>query len=161
VILIAAFLLIFAAGTAVGLLTFWPRPRAKRRTWLAEELNLTPRQREQMHEIWSQAMKASGEQRHATWRELVKQRDEAIVALLTDEQRAQYEQIIQDYEGKLQEHHRQRRRAIEQAVERTKQILTPEQNKKYDELRKRRGGWGPGRRGPRRRRPGSRPTTRE
>lgn len=134
VILLASFLLTFAAGTSLGLLISWPRSQPSRRSRLWRELNLSEEQRNQMREIWSEVMGSRRENRRA----LVWERDEAIVALLTDEQRPQYEQIVQEYKRKTDELSQERQRRIQEAVERTKQILTPEQAGKYEELRKQR-----------------------
>jgi len=152
VILLVSFLLTFAAGTSLGLLTSWPKTRSSRRSRLWRELNLSEEQRNQMREIWSEVMGSRREKR----RTLVQQRDEAIVALLTDEQRPQYEQIVREYKRKMDELSQERQRRIQEAVERTKQILTPEQARKYEDLRKQRRERGRNRRGPGNRRPGNR-----
>ena len=147
VILLVSFLLTFGAGTSVGLLTSLPEDRSsdKSRPWRG--LNLTDKQREQMREIWSSAMgRGRGERRL-----LAKERDEAVVALLTEEQLPRYEQIVGEYKRKMKDLSRERQRRIQEAVERTKRILTPEQVEKYEELRERRRE----RARARRRRPGS------
>ena len=134
VVLLVSFLLTFGAGTSVGLLISRPenRPSDKSRSWMG--LNLTDEQREQMREIWSSAMgRGRGERRL-----LAKERDKAVVALLTEEQLPRYEQIVGEYERKMKDLSRERQRRIQEAVERTKRILTPEQVEKYEELRKRR-----------------------
>ena len=134
VLLIVAFGVTFAAGAAAGLLVSRAGRRPRGPSWLATELGLTDQQREQMHEIWSEAMQTAGrerwEQRHA----LIQKRDEAIAALMTEAQRAEYDTILRDYDAKREELEAQRKRAFEQAVERTKQILTPEQAAKYEDL---------------------------
>ena len=144
VLLIAAFVVTFAAGGAAGLLMSGPGPRRHGPSWLTAELGLTEQQREKMHEIWSEAMRAEGSDRWERRRALAENRDEAITALLTEAQRERYDGILSDYEAKLDAFAQERQRAFEQAVERTKQILTPEQAAKYDELLKNRPKRGPG-----------------
>lgn len=154
VILLVSFLLTFGAGTALGLLTSWPEDRSSGRSRLWSDLNLTDEQREQMREIWSDVMGRRRGERRA----LAKERDEAVVALLTEEQLPQYERIMQEYRRKMEELSRERQRRVQEAVERTKRILTPEQAEKYEELRKLRRERGRGRRRrPRGTRPGTRP----
>jgi len=149
VLLTVAFVVAFAAGAAVGLLMSSPGHRPRGPSWLTAELGLTDQQREQMHEIWSEVMRAGGSDRWERRRALAQHRDEAVTALLTEAQREQYDSILRDYGAKMDELDQERKQAFEQAVERTKQILTPEQAKKYDELFEERRKRGPGdRRGP-------------
>jgi len=149
VLLTVAFVVTFAAGAAVGLLMSSPGHRPRGPSWLTAELELTDQQREQMHEIWSEAMRAGRSGHWERRKALAEHRDQAIAALLTEAQRTQYDSILQDYAAKMEELHQEGKLAFEQAVERTKQILTPEQAKKYDELFEERKKRGPGdRRGP-------------
>lgn len=144
IILLVAFLLAFAAGTAVGLWSAKPAPPGEPRSWLDNELKLTPEQKEQMKAIWSDNMglvfQAQGQKRTA----IAQERDQAIQALLTAEQKLQYEQIQQEFSRKSEELGQERKKAFDEAVERTKAILTPEQAKQYDELMKRQRDRGPG-----------------
>ncbi|HUU90747.1 MAG TPA: periplasmic heavy metal sensor [Phycisphaerae bacterium] len=149
VLLIVAFAVTFAAGAAVGLLVPDPGHRPRGPSWLTAELGLTDQQREQMHEIWSEAMRAGRSGHWEQRKALAEHRDQAIAALLTETQRPQYDSILQDYAAKMDELHQEGKQAFEQAVERTKQILTPDQARKYDELLQERAKRGPGdRRGP-------------
>ena len=139
-ILIVSFLVTAAAGIGVGMLVSWPKPRYARRSRLTRELNLSSEQQEQMRKIWSGVRGfprgRTGENRRA----LTQERDTAIIALLSEEQLTQYQQIVQEYERKLEELSQERRSRIQAAVEQTKQILTTEQASKYEELLKKRGG---------------------
>ena len=152
-ILVVSFLVTFAAGTASGLLYASLDRHPRGPSWLATEMNLTSAQQEQMHSIWSEVMGSMMKER-AEQREALKQeRDQAITALLTEEQRSRYEAILQDYARKEGEMSEQRKQAFEEAIRRTKEILTPEQAGKYEELMKkqRERGFGPphgGHRGP-------------
>jgi Spy/CpxP family protein refolding chaperone len=133
--LIVTFLVVFAAGAAVGRL--WsapPRHRTSRASWLAQELKLSPEQQKSIELIWAAAMRESRkaqEDRRNTQR---KERDEAVQALLTEEQKAQYQQIMSDYDRAREESSTERKTAFDDAVARTKSILTEEQREKYDEL---------------------------
>ena len=139
----ACFLFCFAAGLSTGvLITRVSEPPPREHSWLGSRLKLTPQQREQMARIWSQAAEGprrGGEQRAAAAR----QRDQAIAALLTAEQKPQYETILQDYHRQLEQISAERRAAFERARQQTKAILTPEQARRYDDLLKERPG-GPG-----------------
>ncbi len=169
-LVIATFVLAFVAGGSVGMLiTSGSGQETTRRSGpgghLAGELHLTPEQQAQMHKIWSKVMGEQGSQQVRKRRlELNRQRTEAIEALLTDEQRVRYEQILADYARQVEQIDQERRRLTQQAVERTKEILTEEQAKKYEQMRQGRGhprgsgkhqpgALGPGRRGGPRSRP--------
>jgi Spy/CpxP family protein refolding chaperone len=118
---------------------------------LARELNLTEAQREQMRKIWSEAMQGAGREHMEKMRSLQRERDEAVVALLTPEQKQAYDKLQADYREKMDAMGREREKAFAKAVEETNQILDPQQQQKYAEIRKRRqgerGDWGRGRRG--------------
>ena len=67
---------------------------------------------------------------------LQKERDEALVALLSDEQRVRFAKISQDYANRFNELTKRRDRTFEEAVEKTKQMLDPRQRTKYEEILK-------------------------
>ncbi len=146
VILVAAFLLMFAAGGSVGMLVTRssPQPEPPHESWWMSELNLAPEQREQMRTIWEEVMgtsfRAEGERRAA----LQQEREAAVLALLTEEQRGKYAAVLQEYSRKMDDLSQDRKRAFDEAVARTKKILTPEQAAKYDELMKKQRDRGPG-----------------
>lgn len=153
-ILIVSFLVTFAAGVVTGLLVARLDHPPRGPSWLEAELNLTSEQREQMHRIWSEVMGSTMSPRGEQGRALRQERDQAIVALLTDEQKQKHDAILKEYVRKDAELSDQRKQAFEEAIRRTKEILTPEQASKYDELMKKerdRGFSGPprgGHRGP-------------
>jgi len=147
ILLVLVFLVTFAAGAVAGRLSAQSGHRPPGRSFLAAELNLTSEQREQMHNIWSEVMGEGGRRQWEQRRLLGQERDQAIAALMTPEQKPQYDKILQDYARKVEELSQERKKAFDQAVERTKQILTPEQAAKYEELLKKspeRGPGGPG-----------------
>ena len=99
-----------------------------------------------MRKIWSEVMRSDAmQQLRQRMSALHRRRAEAFEALLTDEQREKYNQILADHDREMEQIGQERRRLVQEAVERTKQILTEEQAKKYEEMRKTgRRGRGPG-----------------
>ena len=132
---------VFAAGLAGGITLDRVKSRPRRRSWIGNELDLTPAQREQMHKTWSGVLSASRMQLREQKEALRKERDQLVRALLTEEQLAQYAEVMEAYEQKTAALAAERRKAFEEAVERTRQILTERQREKYEELLKQRGGW--------------------
>ncbi len=140
IIMIAAFLLVFAAGASLGLLINRSKPSSHRMSALAAELNLTQTQREQMEKIWSDVMGAVYRE-HGQKRAAIQQdRDRDILSLIPDDQRAKYVLVQQYYSFKMDTLSKERDRAYEQAVEQSKKIMTPEQAQQYDDLLKKSGG---------------------
>jgi Spy/CpxP family protein refolding chaperone len=104
-------------------------------SWIADQLNLTSEQRQQMDAVWAQTMQKIGQtmdQRH----ECDKQRDTAVTALLTEQQRAAYEKIMSDYHGKRSELDKQRDSLIHDADDRSRALLDDVQKARWDELTK-------------------------
>ena len=152
-IILICFCAAFGAGVAAGVALMRSAPPPPHESWLGHELNLTPEQREQMHQIWSQAMGSPGPQLHEQRQALQKERDEAIRALLNAGQKAKYDEVMKNYAEKIAALEETRKKAFDEAVERTKKILTGPQRKKYEELLKSHAGhhmgFGPpGRHGP-------------
>ncbi len=67
---------------------------------------------------------------------LQKQRDEALVALLNDEQKAKFEKISKDYADRYAELTRNRDQVFAQAVQQTRSLLNETQRQKYDQILK-------------------------
>jgi Spy/CpxP family protein refolding chaperone len=135
-LLVAVFLVTFAAGAAAGRLLWQSGHHRGGPSFLATELNLTAEQRDQMHNIWTEVMGEGGRRQWEQRKALGQERDQAIAALMTPEQKPLYEKILQDYARKVDELSQERKKAFDQAVERTMLILTPEQAAKYEELLK-------------------------
>jgi len=133
-VLIAVFLVAFAAGTVVGLHLGRCSRRAHWRSWLSRELDLTPQQRAQMREIWSQTLRRARTLRRERQQELQRARDAQVRALLTDEQQARYNEILEDYARKRRQPDEERQALYREAEERTKRILSEPQRRKYEEL---------------------------
>lgn len=142
VVVVLGFLVAFAAGLAVGLR---PRPAAPAPTtrpsrhggWLAAELKLTPEQQEQMEKIWSETAFRGRHEREGRRRELMRQRDEAIVNLIRPEDKANYEDALKTFSEQMEALDSESRLAFQSAVEQTREILSPDQRTRYDELRQR------------------------
>src|SRR5687768_713213 len=100
-----------------------PPPASFERT-LADELQLRPEQRESMREIWEGVRGKV----HATFdaaQNLQRERDEALVALLNDEQRVKFAKISKDYANRFDALTKERDETFQKAVEKTKKILDP------------------------------------
>lgn len=144
VLLIAITVLALGAGMAAGLLTSRlpaaggtqrPDPLPIERTPLVEELGLSPEQREQMRLIWEDVRSRV----HTVFddaQQLQKRRDDAMVALLNDEQKAKFERISKEYADRFAELSQQRERAFQEAVEKTKMLLDEKQRAKYEQILK-------------------------
>lgn len=153
---LGGFVVTLGAGMVVGMAAGWheastktvpapttqPTPPPGRVPPLSEALGLTKEQSEQMKDIWS-GMPAQFQKSNERRMALVKERDEALYDLLTDEQKARYQKLKADYSTKLNnlaaEQAKEREAAFQDAVERTKKILTEPQREKYEELLKKHG----------------------
>ena len=164
-IVIIGFLVAFAAGFVVGNGFLASRQingagsttRPSREGWLDRELNLDAKQKQQMREIWSEAARGGGREHEEKRRQLRKERDEAIAALVGTDNKARYDEIQQTYSDQMAAQDKEMRDRFRKLQERTKEILTPEQRTKYEELMRRHDRDHDGRRGDDR--PMSRPTS--
>ena len=124
-----------------------PMPPGGAPTPLVEELQLTPDQQDKMRTIWE----GTRDQVHDCFdvaERLQKERDEAVAAIMTPEQKAQFEKIAKDYANRYSSLERKREETFEIAVEETRKLLTEEQRKKYDAVLSRRVGPRPPGHGP-------------
>ncbi len=94
------------------------------------DLQLTAEQAAKMDEIWNalRDFHRFRDQRQA----VQKQREEAVRAILTEEQKAKYDAVLKDHADKIAELGKAREKAFQEAVEKTKLILNAEQRKKYE-----------------------------
>jgi len=151
VVVIVCFIMAFVAGLLVGWQTR-PQvavapdngaPATTQRSsrgptgWLVRELNLDDAQREQLEKIWSETARQGRGERDDRRRELRRERDEAIAALVRPEDYGKYDQILKHYVEKTDAIDREMRATFDEAVEKTKLILTEEQRTKYEQLLKR------------------------
>src|ERR1700678_577250 len=84
------------------------------RDWLNAELKLSPDQQTKMDAIWNQA-RADTSKSFDERRQLDRQRDDAVLNLLTPEQKAQYQQIVDNYKKQRDELDQNRRKIIDAA----------------------------------------------
>jgi Spy/CpxP family protein refolding chaperone len=145
-LLIGLTVLALGAGVAAGMLASRATPPASGnpttgpaapidRTPLVQELNLTPEQRDRMREIW-EGVRGQVHETFEDAKQLQRQRDDALVALLTDEQKAQFEKISQDFKNQFDDLAKKRDKVFQSAVKRTKQLLNDEQRKRYEAILK-------------------------
>src|SRR5205823_3202085 len=72
-----------------------------------------------------------------------KDRDQAILSLLTPEQRKQFDDIQKEHKERVDALNSERSVAMREAEDQTRQILTDDQRKKYDDILKAHGHHGP------------------
>jgi len=143
-LLIIGFMMAFGAGLLIG-----PKLRHEAAAapatrpshqggWLTTELSLTPDQQEQMKKIWSETAHRGNREQEDRRRQLRKERDDAIAALISPGDKDKFDQVLKTYAEHNAAMDREWRNSFVTAVERTKQILTVEQRQKYEELLKNR-----------------------
>lgn len=155
VLMVCLFLVALGCGFVAGRNFGRPEHEGRREpSWLADELKLTSAQREQMRTIWSETLKGEGQRHGDRRRQLQRERDEAVVALLTAEQRTAYDKVQERFGQQMAEISKEREASFQRAVEQTKAILNESQRAKYEQLMKSRAGGPPWGRGP-----GSAPTS--
>src|SRR4051812_26998845 len=110
-------------------------PASPGQSALAQELHLSTQQTEQMRQTW-ESVREKVRLSYESADRLNRQRDEAIQAMLTPEQKAKFEKLTQDFADRFIALRKDRDSAFSKAVEETRKILSDEQRKKYDELLK-------------------------
>jgi hypothetical protein len=106
---------------------------------LAQELNLTPQQQEQMRQIWEN-VRGQVQDCFSQAQDLQKQRDDEIIKLLNDDQKAKFEEISKRFHARDVKIKDDREQILAVAISKTKQLLNDEQRKKYDQILARRLG---------------------
>jgi uncharacterized membrane protein len=148
VTILLGFLLMFAAGAVVGMVKthgVFPPPPPHDRSWLGDQLQLSDEQKQQMQQIWADAVPHNRDQAMEKRRALQKQRDDAVRALLTPAQQTKFDKIVEQYEAAQADLQKERGKAVQEAIAKTKLILNDQQRAKYEEILKRRDadheGW--------------------
>jgi Spy/CpxP family protein refolding chaperone len=151
VYLALALIVAFLAGLATGRLRFVgsdegpDRDRRGPRNFgsrMCDELGLDGEQRQQVLDIWSQAMREIPPPPIEQLRAVEEERQQAIVALLTPEQRAEYDRRNAELDARVEALHAPARAAYQRAWDKTRELLDDEQQKKMDEMfGKSRDGW--------------------
>jgi Spy/CpxP family protein refolding chaperone len=147
-VVIFGFAVAFAAGLTVGMGKPWNSSGAlvssaptthptTQRSFLLAALNLTPDQQEKMKTIWADGGDFRREQMDRR-NQCRTDRDDALVGLMSPDQKTKYDEIQKDYREKLDAIDQEFRAEFQRKVDETMKILTPEQQAKYRELLARR-----------------------
>ncbi len=134
IILTLAFIVTFAAGVTGGLVVRKSAPPPAHKSWLTEELSLTPEQQEKMRAIWQPPDRQHMSQSFEQMRAIREERDKAILDLLTAEQRTRYDEIVKEASEKMDAMAAERRKGFEERMARTREILDAKQQEKFDAL---------------------------
>jgi Spy/CpxP family protein refolding chaperone len=112
--------------------------------WFAQ-LGLSPDQQKQMDKIWGDT-RAQMQKMFERHRELDKERDQEIMALLNPSQRAAYDKINQEFRNGREDADKQRDSLLADANARSRALLDDSQKEKWDilskDMRRRRGPMG-------------------
>lgn len=151
VYLALALIVAFLAGLATGRLRFVAgddSPSKERResrnlgSRLSDELGLSGEQREKVLAIWSQAMRETPPPPIDELRAVEEERKSAIVALLSPDQKAEYDRKNAELDARVEQLHAPARAAYQRAWDKTRELLDEDQQKKLDEMfGKGRDGW--------------------
>jgi hypothetical protein len=140
VLLIGVPLIALGAGVATGMLAsrlpaMNPAhpPQASGQLPLAEQLRLSDAQRDQMQQIWERAQSRVRRGVESA-QQLQQQRDDALVALLNDEQKAAFEKISKEYADRYAELMARRDEEFSLAVSQTRKLLDEQQRQTYDQI---------------------------
>jgi len=145
VLLLSTVVLMLGAGVVVGRLSLAPLPPVaipqtqpdRPRPWF-DQLALSAQQRQEMDAIWTDTkQKLHNLSMMDRRRELDRQRDEAIRALLSEQQLSAYEQINNDFHSRIDQLDKQRQKLIDDANQRSRALLDDNQKKLWDEQSKR------------------------
>jgi Spy/CpxP family protein refolding chaperone len=141
-VLFAVSVLALAAGVVAGTLAS-RMPASPSLTsdhsLLSDTLQLTPQQRDKMRTIW-EGVRDTAHQFGEQAQQLQRQRDDAVFALLNDEQKAKYNELTTECAAKISGINTRRESAFKDAVQQTEAILTPAQRTAYEQLIKERVG---------------------
>lgn len=145
-VFVFTFVLTLASGVVAGVLVSRVPSAAHttsrtRPLLLGEQLGLTADQNQQMKDIWEGTRDVVDEcfQKAQAYQH---ERDDQLINLLTDEQKAAYATINDKYVANVKALNDKRTTAFKDAVENTKKLLTPEQRDKYEKILKSRLGQG-------------------
>ena len=141
VILIAASILALGAGVFAGMAVSRipastsveaPTPPPDHAS-IADALGLTDAQRDQMRTIW-EGVRTNVHQTFQEAQTIQKERDDAVVAMLSDSQKARYAALTQQAAEKFAALSSQRDQAFRDGVDRTRKILSDSQRLTYDRI---------------------------
>ncbi|MGN6368712.1 MAG: hypothetical protein ACTHN5_10655 [Phycisphaerae bacterium] len=137
-LIIAIFTVALGTGFVVGMGITRPTVAHKPpgRSWLVEKLQLSPEQGEKIKAVWSQNLHDSWKRRSDAIHQFRKERDDALMSLLSPEQKTAYEKILTHYNDQITELNHEQEAAFQAAAEKTKELLDDHQRQLYDELLK-------------------------
>jgi hypothetical protein len=121
------------SGLALQRMPAASAPQPPARTPLAEELRLSDEQISKMRSIW-ESVREKADSAFADAQSLDQARDDALFALLNDQQKAKFADIQKGYAEKLTKLKADRDVLFDSAVKQTEQILTDSQKKRYREI---------------------------
>jgi DNA-binding TFAR19-related protein (PDSD5 family) len=142
-VIVAAFMLTLLGGVAAGMLAsrFFkvPAPAAASvgAVPLSEELNLSTAQTEQIRPIW-EGMRSEVNDCYRQAQAIDQQRQQALLQLLTPEQKERYSHIDQTYADRYTALTARRQALFDQAIVRTKALLNDGQKHEYEKILSRR-----------------------
>src|SRR5277367_5362655 len=114
ILIVSLFAVAMGTGIVVGMdlrgtsLIHAASPPRDGHSWLTDQLQLSPEQGEQMKAIWSDLLKGSGQRHMDARKQYQKEREDAVKALLTPDQKAAYDKIQENYSNELAELSRER-----------------------------------------------------
>jgi hypothetical protein len=139
-VLIAASILALGAGVFAGMaVSRLPAssssvvPVPSDNASVADALQLSDSQREQMRSIW-EGVRSNVHQTFQSAQTIQKDRDAAIVAMLTDSQKARYAALTQQAAEQFAALSAQRDQAFHDGVDQTRKILNDSQRQTYDRI---------------------------
>jgi Spy/CpxP family protein refolding chaperone len=110
---------------------------------IADELHLSDTQRDQMRKIWEK-VRYTARDTYSQAQEIQKDRDAAILAMLSDSQKAQYAALTQQAAEKFAKLSTERQQAFQEGVQATQTILSDSQRATYNRIIQDRLGSGVG-----------------
>ena len=147
-ILTFLFVLTLSSGLVAGMLVSRVPVKtpvsAPSRSPLSEALKLTDDQNEKMRKIW-EGVRNNVDDCFTQAQDVQKHRDEAVMKMLTPEQKVSYAKYQQDCSDSLSSLRNRRDTMFQEAVAETKKILTDPQKDKYEEILQHRLGQSGGR----------------
>lgn len=140
-VLIFAYVLALAAGTTSGLLADRLRATAPGggSAPLAAQLQLSTQQSDQIRAIWENVSQ-SVDSCYQQGQTIQAARDQALLSLLTDEQKAKFATMDQDFARQFAALMTKRQAAFQQGLEKTEALLNADQRAKYEQIVRQRLG---------------------
>jgi Spy/CpxP family protein refolding chaperone len=137
-LLIIVPVLTLGAGVVAGMLASRlpaanPGLSPRDRTLLVSELDLTAGQRDQMRQIWEN-VRAKDQRIYEQAEDLQAKREQALISLLTDEQKAKFQTISKDFAARRTGLDKTRDQVFQDAVDASKALMNPTQQKAYDSI---------------------------